>query len=206
MEGEILDKSNKSALAFANIILDGSSLGAASDSEGRFVIEKIKPGSDGLMYFPYLGNTLSPNWNSTASGMFFGIRPTTSKAHFIRSVIEGVAFDCNSNVKIAKELCEYREKRRLNRSYAKCDLKTVVALSSNGEKKYFNISDQSDLYVLAQKFNNQFKKTNNIASNNQNLKETDMVVEWVDISKNEKSKNFNWHALVKHPKTNNHFT
>ena len=50
------------------------------------------------MYFPYLGNTLSPNWNSPASGMFFGIRPTTSKAHFIRSVIEGVAFDCNSNV------------------------------------------------------------------------------------------------------------
>lgn len=45
LEGEILDKSNKSALAFANIILDGSALGAASDSEGRFVIEKIKPGS-----------------------------------------------------------------------------------------------------------------------------------------------------------------
>ena len=48
------------------------------------------------MFFPYLGNTLSPNWNSSASGMFFGIRPTSTKAHFIRSVIEGVAFDCNS--------------------------------------------------------------------------------------------------------------
>ena len=41
------------------------------------------------MYFPYLGNTLSPNWNSTATGLFFGVRPTTTKAHFIRSVIEG---------------------------------------------------------------------------------------------------------------------
>ena len=81
--------------------------------------------------------------------------------------------DLNENVKIAKEQCEYREKRRLNRSYAKCNLKTIVAFSSNGEKTYFNISDQSDLYVLAQKFNNQFKKTNNIASNNQNLKEND---------------------------------
>ena len=67
--------------------------------------EKIKSGSDGLMYFPYLGNTLSPNWNSTATGMFFGVRPTTTKAHFIRSVIEGVAFDCNSNVKIARGWC-----------------------------------------------------------------------------------------------------
>ena len=41
LEGKILDKSNESALAFANIILDGSALGAASDSEWRFVIEKI---------------------------------------------------------------------------------------------------------------------------------------------------------------------
>lgn len=76
--------------------------------------QKIKPGSDGLMYFPYLGNTLSPNWNSTATGMFFGIRPTTSKAHFIRSVIEGVAFDCNSNVKIAKEAGAKIDKFTLN--------------------------------------------------------------------------------------------
>jgi len=66
------------------------------------------------MYFPYLGNTLSPNWNSSATGMFFGIRPTTSKAHFIRSVIEGVAFDCNSNVKIAKEAGAKIDKFTLN--------------------------------------------------------------------------------------------
>ena len=66
------------------------------------------------MYFPYLGNTLSPNWNSSATGMFFGIRPTTTKAHFIRSVIEGVAFDCNSNVKIAKEAGAKIDKFTLN--------------------------------------------------------------------------------------------
>ena len=30
--------------------------------------QKIKPGSDGLMHFPYLGNTLSPNWNSSDVG------------------------------------------------------------------------------------------------------------------------------------------
>lgn len=76
--------------------------------------EKIKSGSDGLMYFPYLGNTLSPNWNSTATGLFFGVRPTTTKAHFIRSVIEGVAFDCNSNVKIAKEAGAKIDKFTLN--------------------------------------------------------------------------------------------
>ncbi|MFL2989114.1 MAG: TonB-dependent receptor domain-containing protein [Candidatus Neomarinimicrobiota bacterium] len=45
LEGEILDSSNKSPLAFANIILEGTSLGAASDNEGRFIIERIKAGT-----------------------------------------------------------------------------------------------------------------------------------------------------------------
>ncbi|MET3591689.1 xylulokinase [Mesorhizobium shonense] len=57
--------------------------------------------SDGLLYLPYLGNTLSPNWNSNACGNFFGVRPTTTRAHFIRALIEGVAFDLYSNVRVA---------------------------------------------------------------------------------------------------------
>ena len=62
---------------------------------------QVAPCSDGLLYLPYLGNTLSPNWHSNASGVFFGVRPTTSRAHFIRALIEGVAFDLYSNVQIA---------------------------------------------------------------------------------------------------------
>ncbi|TPK69615.1 sugar kinase [Mesorhizobium sp. B2-4-19] len=57
--------------------------------------------SDGLLYLPYLGNTLAPNWNSNACGNFFGVRPTTTRAHFIRALIEGVAFDLYSNVRVA---------------------------------------------------------------------------------------------------------
>ena len=45
LEGEILDKSNQSPLSFANITLQGTSLGAASDNEGRFSIENIDAGT-----------------------------------------------------------------------------------------------------------------------------------------------------------------
>ena len=45
IQGEILDKSNKSPLMFANISLDGTSYGAASDKDGRFKIENIKTGT-----------------------------------------------------------------------------------------------------------------------------------------------------------------
>jgi len=63
----------------------------------------IKPGTDGLLYLPYMGNTLSPNWNSQSKGVFFGFRLSTTRAHMIRALIEGVAFDLYSNVQIAKE-------------------------------------------------------------------------------------------------------
>ncbi len=64
---------------------------------------RVAPGADGLLYLPYLGNSLAPNWNSNACGVFFGVRPGTSRAHFIRALVEGVAFDLYSNVKIAQE-------------------------------------------------------------------------------------------------------
>ena len=64
---------------------------------------QIRPGSDGLLYLPYMGNTLSPNWNSQSKGVFFGARLSTTRAHVIRALVEGVAFDLYSNVKIAKE-------------------------------------------------------------------------------------------------------
>jgi xylulokinase len=65
--------------------------------------QRVSPGADGLLYLPYLGNSLSPRWNTTASGVFFGVQPFTTRAHFIRALIEGVAFDLYSNVRIAEE-------------------------------------------------------------------------------------------------------
>lgn len=64
---------------------------------------QVSPGADGLLYLPYLGNSLSPRWNTNASGAFFGVQPFTTRAHFIRALIEGVAFDLYSNVRIAEE-------------------------------------------------------------------------------------------------------
>lgn len=64
--------------------------------------ERVEPNADGLLYLPYLGNSLAPNWNSNACGTFFGVRAGTTRAHFIRALVEGVAFDLYSNVRIAQ--------------------------------------------------------------------------------------------------------
>ncbi|GAB5471114.1 MAG: xylulokinase [Rhodospirillales bacterium] len=64
--------------------------------------KQVPPGANGLLYLPYLGNSLAPNWNSNATGVFFGVQPTTSRETMIRALIEGVAFDLLSNFRIAE--------------------------------------------------------------------------------------------------------
>lgn len=59
--------------------------------------EKINMGADGLFFHPYLSGELTPYGNAELRGSFTGISSTHTKAHFIRSVLEGVAFsllDC----------------------------------------------------------------------------------------------------------------
>ena len=63
----------------------------------------VSAGADGLLYLPYLGNSLAPRWDLNACGVFFGVQPFSTRAHFIRALIEGVAFDVHSNVRIAEE-------------------------------------------------------------------------------------------------------
>ncbi|MGV9170391.1 MAG: FGGY-family carbohydrate kinase, partial [Promethearchaeia archaeon] len=49
-------------------------------------------GSEGLFFYPYLWGADVPIFNEDACGMFFGIKLGHSKGHFIRAILEGVAF------------------------------------------------------------------------------------------------------------------
>ena len=63
---------------------------------------QVGPGADGLMFHPYLGTSLAPYWNPSATGVFFGLRASTTRAHMIRALMEGVAFDANTNIAVAR--------------------------------------------------------------------------------------------------------
>ncbi len=71
------------------------------DSEGYDLLnrqaEKAPVGSDGLIFLPYLSGERTPYADPDARGVFFGISYLHSSDHFVRSVMEGVAFsqlDC----------------------------------------------------------------------------------------------------------------
>lgn len=56
------------------------------------VLSDINPGSENLVFLPYLLGERAPIWNSEAKGVFFGITLEHEKKHFIRAVLEGIIF------------------------------------------------------------------------------------------------------------------
>jgi len=55
--------------------------------------KNIPPGSDSLVYLPYLMGERAPHWNPEAKGSFIGLTIQHTHAHMIRSVMEGVSFN-----------------------------------------------------------------------------------------------------------------
>ncbi len=66
--------------------------------------EKAKPGCDGLIFLPYISGERCPYPDPAAKGVFFGISLKTTKAEFVRAVLEGVSFGLRDSVEIMKEI------------------------------------------------------------------------------------------------------
>jgi len=64
----------------------------------------INPGSDGLIYLPYMAGERSPLWDRSAKGVFFGLGYSKTRAHMIRAVLEGCAYALQHNLKTAEEV------------------------------------------------------------------------------------------------------
>ena len=54
--------------------------------------EQVPPGSDGLIFTPWLHGNRCPFEDPNASGMFFGLKLDASKAQMVRAVLEGVCY------------------------------------------------------------------------------------------------------------------
>ena len=66
--------------------------------------EKVRPGSDGLLWLPYLMGERTPHLDSQARGMWFGLTAAHTRAHLVRSILEGVAFSLRDSLEIFQEL------------------------------------------------------------------------------------------------------
>lgn len=51
------------------------------------------PGSNGVIFLPYLMGERAPRWNPDAKGAFIGLKAETSRGDMLRSVLEGVTMN-----------------------------------------------------------------------------------------------------------------
>jgi xylulokinase len=64
----------------------------------------VPPASDGLLWAPYLFGERTPHLDPTIRAAFVGITASTTRAHFVRAVLEGVAFSLKDTFTLFAEL------------------------------------------------------------------------------------------------------
>ena len=65
---------------------------------------KIPPGSDGLLWTPYLMGERTPHLDSNARGALVGLTASHTRAHVVRAILEGVAFSLRDTFTLFREM------------------------------------------------------------------------------------------------------
>ncbi len=74
-------------------------LGAAGSANGNGyaqlerAVRETSPGTEGLLFLPYLAGERAPVWDSAASGAWVGLQHAHTGAHLVRAGLEGVALN-----------------------------------------------------------------------------------------------------------------
>jgi len=62
------------------------------------------PGSEGLVFLPYLTGERTPHADPHAKGAWIGLTPRHSRAHMIRSLLEGVTFGMRDSLELIRRM------------------------------------------------------------------------------------------------------
>ena len=65
---------------------------------------EVPPGSEGLVFLPYLSGERTPHLDPEARGAFLGLAARHGIAHMTRAVMEGVVFSLRDSLEIMREL------------------------------------------------------------------------------------------------------
>ncbi len=64
----------------------------------------VPPGSEGVLFLPYLSGERTPHRDAKARGVFFGLAPIHTKKHFARAILEGVSFGMRDSLDLVRDL------------------------------------------------------------------------------------------------------
>lgn len=77
--------------------------GKSSLEQLNVLAEQIPPGSEGLVFLPYMSGERTPIWDPNAKGVFYGLDYAKTKGHMVRAAMEGVAYSIRHNIDVAEE-------------------------------------------------------------------------------------------------------
>lgn len=60
----------------------------------------ISPGSNGLLFIPYMNGERAPFWDASLRGGFYGLSLSHNKSHLIKALAEGIGFNLAENLDI----------------------------------------------------------------------------------------------------------
>jgi xylulokinase len=64
----------------------------------------VPPGSDGVVFLPYLSGERTPHADPNARGAFIGLALPHGRGHLVRAVLEGVAYGLRDSLELLREL------------------------------------------------------------------------------------------------------
>ncbi|MBM7585785.1 gluconokinase [Bacillus pakistanensis] len=86
------------------------------------IAENVAPGSDGLIFHPYMSGERAPLWNANARGSFFGLGMHHKKEHMIRAVLEGIIMNLYSVLLALEELIGTPKRVQATGGFARSEL------------------------------------------------------------------------------------
>lgn len=94
-------------------------------------IDQIRPGSNGLLFTPYIVGERTPYSDADIRGSFIGIDSSHTKKEFARAVLEGITFSLNEIIQIFKQ----QEK----------DVRSIVSIGGGAKNKVW-LQMQADIF------------------------------------------------------------
>lgn len=86
------------------------------------IASRVPPGSDGLIFHPYLSGERAPIWNANARGSFFGLGLHHKKEHMVRAVLEGVILNLYTVMMALQEVIGMPSKIQATGGFARSEL------------------------------------------------------------------------------------
>lgn len=102
-------------------------LGIDGFDRAEHLIEGVPPGSDGVLFLPYLDGERSPIWNDDARGVWFGMSSVHTAGHLARAAMEGVAYALRSVFEVMASHAQIRELRFIGGGFRSRLLRQIVS-------------------------------------------------------------------------------